>query len=64
MQELEDRIVLARFDTVWNTGRSTFHVGFLLGQLPGNMLLTRTNPLYFLPRLCLCTVLEEFACLP
>ncbi|OAA39195.1 Major facilitator superfamily domain, general substrate transporter [Beauveria brongniartii RCEF 3172] len=32
-----------------NTGISTFYVGYLVGQLPGNMLLARTNPHYFLP---------------
>ncbi|KAM0743112.1 hypothetical protein ACQRIT_003289 [Beauveria bassiana] len=36
-------------DTMWNTGISTFYVGYLVGQLPGNMLLARTNPRYFLP---------------
>lgn len=36
-------------DTIWNVGISTFYVGYLIGQLPGNMLLTKTNPRYFLP---------------
>ena len=36
-------------DTVWNAGISTFYVGYLIGQLPGNMFLTKTNPRLFLP---------------
>lgn len=36
-------------DTIWNTGISTFYVGYLIGQLPGNLLLAKTNPRFFLP---------------
>ncbi|RSL94061.1 hypothetical protein CEP52_012855 [Fusarium oligoseptatum] len=36
-------------DTVWNTGISTFYVGYLIGQLPGNLIMAKTNPRYFLP---------------
>ncbi|KAL6868743.1 hypothetical protein ACO1O0_000060 [Amphichorda felina] len=40
-------------DTVWNAGISTFYVGYLIGQLPGNMFLTKTNPRLFLPTIML-----------
>lgn len=36
-------------DTVWNAGISTFYVGYLIGQLPGNLLLARSDPKWFLP---------------
>lgn len=36
-------------DTVWNAGISTFYVGYLIGQLPGNLILAKTNPSKFLP---------------
>jgi hypothetical protein len=36
-------------DTVWNAGISTFYVGYLIGQLPGNMIMAKTNPRWFLP---------------
>ncbi|KAL4811444.1 major facilitator superfamily domain-containing protein [Aspergillus unguis] len=36
-------------DTVWNAGISTFYVGYLIGQLPGNMLMAKSNPRWFLP---------------
>ncbi|KAJ5569288.1 hypothetical protein N7450_011774 [Penicillium hetheringtonii] len=35
---------LGMSDTVWNTGISMFYVGYLIGQLPGNMWLARSNP--------------------
>src|SRR4051812_12689796 len=40
-------------DTVWNTGISTFYIGYLIGQLPGNMLLAKANPRWFLPSMML-----------
>lgn len=40
-------------DTVWNAGISTFYVGYLIGQLPGNMLLARSDPKKFLPGIML-----------
>lgn len=40
-------------DTVWNTGISVFYVGYLIGQLPGNLVLAKTNPRYFLPTIML-----------
>ncbi|PNH59667.1 hypothetical protein VD0002_g7894 [Verticillium dahliae] len=36
-------------DTVWNTGISTFYIGYLVGQLPGNLWLAKANPRWFLP---------------
>lgn len=36
-------------DTVWNAGISTFYVGYLVGQLPGNLLMAKSNPRWFLP---------------
>lgn len=40
-------------DTVWNTGISTFYIGYLIGQLPGNLILAKTNPRWFLPTIML-----------
>ncbi|PGH03226.1 hypothetical protein AJ79_07421 [Helicocarpus griseus UAMH5409] len=40
-------------DTVWNAGISTFYIGYLLAQLPGNMILAKTNPRLFLPGMML-----------
>ncbi|KAM0211482.1 hypothetical protein ACHAPA_008642 [Fusarium lateritium] len=40
-------------DTIWNTGISTFYVGYLIGQLPGNLLMAKTNPKFFLPTIML-----------
>lgn len=39
---------------VWNAGISTFYVGYLIGQLPGNLLLAKSDPKYFLPGMMLC----------
>jgi hypothetical protein len=36
-------------DTVWNADISTFYVGYLIGQLPGNLLMAKSNPRWFLP---------------
>lgn len=36
-------------DTVWNTGISTFYVGYLVGQLPGNLWLAKADPRWLLP---------------
>jgi MFS family permease len=40
-------------DTVWNAGISTFYVGYLIGQLPGNLFLAKANPRWFLPSIML-----------
>ncbi|KAH7017979.1 major facilitator superfamily domain-containing protein [Microdochium trichocladiopsis] len=39
---------LGMSDTVWSAGISTFYVGYLVGQLPGNMILAKTKPNWFL----------------
>ncbi|KAJ0349246.1 hypothetical protein COL154_011705 [Colletotrichum chrysophilum] len=46
-------------DTMWNLGISTFYIGYLIGQLPGNLWLAKSNPsgasfaaLRFLTGLC------------
>jgi MFS family permease len=44
---------LGMTDTVWNAGISTFYVGYLIGQLPGNLLMAKTNPKFFLPTIML-----------
>lgn len=36
-------------DTTWNLGISTFYIGYLIGQLPGNLWLAKANPRWFLP---------------
>ncbi|KAH8722354.1 MFS transporter [Phaeosphaeriaceae sp. PMI808] len=36
-------------DTMWNTGISTFYVGYLIGQLPGNLWLAKADPRWLLP---------------
>lgn len=36
-------------DTMWNLGISTFYIGYLVGQLPGNLWLAKANPRWFLP---------------
>jgi MFS family permease len=36
-------------DTIWNTGISTFYVGYLIGQLPGNLWLAKAGPRWRLP---------------
>ncbi|KAJ4339373.1 hypothetical protein N0V87_003310 [Didymella glomerata] len=36
-------------DTVWNTGISTFYIGYLFGQLPGNLWLAKADPRWLLP---------------
>ena len=40
-------------DTIWNAGISTFYVGYLIGQLPGNLILVKANPKNFLPGIML-----------
>ncbi|KND89437.1 putative transporter [Tolypocladium ophioglossoides CBS 100239] len=40
-------------DTAWSAGISTFYVGYLIGQLPGNMIMAKTNPRYFMPAVML-----------
>ncbi|GKU12075.1 unnamed protein product, partial [Fusarium langsethiae] len=44
---------LGMSDTIWNTGISTFYVGYLIGQLPGNLIMAKTNPKLFLPTVML-----------
>jgi MFS family permease len=44
---------LGMTDTVWNAGISTFYVGYLIGQLPGNLFLAKANPRWFLPSIML-----------
>ncbi|TQN72986.1 putative transporter [Colletotrichum shisoi] len=36
-------------DTMWNLGISTFYIGYVIGQLPGNLWLAKANPRWFLP---------------
>jgi MFS family permease len=36
-------------DTVWNTGISAFYIGYLVGQLPGNLWLAKADPRWLLP---------------
>lgn len=40
-------------DTIWNTGISTFYIGYLVGQLPGNLWLAKSNPSKVLPAMML-----------
>ncbi|KAF4909994.1 putative transporter [Colletotrichum viniferum] len=40
-------------DTMWNLGISTFYIGYLIGQLPGNLWLAKSNPRWFLPSIML-----------
>ncbi|CAI6099440.1 hypothetical protein V2G26_004117 [Clonostachys chloroleuca] len=44
----------AMSDTAWNAGISAFYVGYLFGQLPGNLILSKTKPNQFLPIIMLC----------
>jgi hypothetical protein len=50
-------------DTVWNAGISTFYVGYLLGQLPGNLWLAKANPSKFLPIIMLAWSIATI-CMP
>ncbi|KAI6886532.1 major facilitator superfamily transporter [Hortaea werneckii] len=47
-------------DTVWNTGISTFYIGYLIGQLPGNLILAKFRPSIILPSMMMgwsiCTI--------
>lgn len=47
-------------DTVWSAGISTFYVGYLIGQLPGNLWLAKVRPSLLLPGMMLgwsvCTI--------
>ena len=40
-------------DTEWSLGLSTFYIGYLLGQLPGNLWLAKANPSRLLPAMML-----------
>ncbi|KAK5102642.1 hypothetical protein LTS08_003442 [Lithohypha guttulata] len=50
-------------DTVWNAGISTFYVGYLIGQLPGNLWLAKARPSIFLPSMMLCWSIATI-CMP
>ncbi|KAK4498337.1 hypothetical protein PRZ48_010995 [Zasmidium cellare] len=47
-------------DAVWSTGISTFYIGYLIGQLPGNLWLARVRPSLLLPGMMIgwsiCTI--------
>ena len=47
-------------DTVWSAGISTFYVGYLVGQLPGNLWLAKVRPSLLLPGMMIgwsiCTI--------
>lgn len=45
-------------DTIWNLGISTFYIGYLFGQLPGNLWLAKASPRFFLP----CVMLAWSVC--
>lgn len=45
-------------DTIWNLGISAFYIGYLVGQLPGNLWLAKASPRWFLP----CAMLGWSAC--
>lgn len=51
---------LGMTDTVWSAGISTFYVGYLVGQLPGNLWLARVRPSLLLPGMMIgwsiCTI--------
>jgi hypothetical protein len=40
-------------DTIWNTGISSFYVGYTIAQLPGNLLLAKMSPRVFMPTVML-----------
>ncbi|KAL3961123.1 hypothetical protein ACCO45_006240 [Purpureocillium lilacinum] len=44
---------LGMSDTVWSLGISMFYVGYVIGMIPGNMLMARSNPRYFMPAVML-----------
>ncbi|KAH8590537.1 major facilitator superfamily domain-containing protein [Bisporella sp. PMI_857] len=50
-------------DTVWNAGISTFYIGYLVGQLPGNLWLAKSNPSWFLPCMMLAWSIATI-CMP
>ncbi|KAF2174006.1 hypothetical protein M409DRAFT_62190 [Zasmidium cellare ATCC 36951] len=47
-------------DAVWSTGISAFYIGYLIGQLPGNLWLARVRPSLLLPGMMIgwsiCTI--------
>ena len=51
---------LGMSDTIWSAGISTFYVGYLVGQLPGNLWLARVRPSLLLPAMMIgwsiCTI--------
>lgn len=51
---------LGMSDNVWNAGISTFYVGYLIGQLPGNLWLAKVRPSILLPSMMMawsiCTI--------
>ncbi|KAH4035728.1 hypothetical protein HBH70_084840 [Parastagonospora nodorum] len=50
-------------DTIWNTGISTFYVGYLVGQLPGNLWLAKADPRWFLPSMMMAWSIATI-CMP
>lgn len=50
-------------DTIWNAGISTFYVGYLIGQLPGNLWLAKANPSKLLPAIMLAWSIATI-CMP
>lgn len=51
---------LGMSDTIWSAGISTFYVGYLVGQLPGNLWLAKVRPSLLLPGMMIgwsiCTI--------
>ena len=50
-------------DTMWNLCSSTFYIGYVLGQLPGNLWLAKANPRLFLP-ICMLAWSAATICMP
>ncbi|KAH7361331.1 major facilitator superfamily domain-containing protein [Pyrenochaeta sp. MPI-SDFR-AT-0127] len=50
-------------DTMWNTGISTFYVGYLVGQLPGNLWLAKADPRWLLPSMMMAWSIATI-CMP
>ncbi|KAH6848469.1 major facilitator superfamily domain-containing protein [Alternaria rosae] len=50
-------------DTIWNTGISTFYVGYLVGQLPGNLWLAKADPRWLLPSMMMAWSIATI-CMP
>lgn len=50
-------------DTIWNTEISTFYIGYLVGQLPGNLWLAKSNPSKVFPAMMLAWSIATI-CMP